>query len=301
VHDLADEGQFTILEAEDHEGFGLEHPGSQEAFEHSTPETDGSSNDFEDGGLWVSETPISLGFAESKDAESANSSELARHLILGCSTVVHGADCSLTVVPQGGKAELVAASSTRVRSLDRYQLELGEGPLVDALTTQITIVNWNLRGGGDRWPRYTSLSIAVGYKTIHVFAMAGVGALAISDSTDNHVGMSDINLLQSIIGIVSIGMTHGGRLNAARELARQLQHALDSRVIIEQAKGIVSVWLGVQTEDAFNLLRRHARNKHIRLADLALAIVQGDIDESHVRIWMRDEPSLARQLRAPVR
>jgi hypothetical protein len=258
----------------------------QEAFDLSPPrETQAVTAAETTEELWVSDNPLSLGISpaeESKNGQGAVLGDLVMPLFGSCAEIVSGADVTVTFASKGS-LELVAASNARIRSLDGYQIEVAEGPLVEVAANHEVVWNCSLTESLSRWPRYSALSVGAGYEMVHLFPLDRAGVLTVTDRSTRRLKDDAVRELLAVAELAAAGMTYGARLNAARELSRQLQSALDSRVIIEQAKGIVSAWLGVAPEEAFKLIREQARSNRIRLADLASAVVRGDVDERHFR------------------
>ncbi|MFI7675409.1 ANTAR domain-containing protein [Actinophytocola sp. NPDC049390] len=134
------------------------------------------------------------------------------------------------------------------------------------------------------WPGFADDARGAGFASVHVLPLRRrgetVGALALfRDGT----GEADVRLAKAVADIAAVTIMQARALRQADELAGQLQHALDSRVIIEQAKGVLAERLGLGMGAAFTALRGYARSHNTRVAELASAIVDGRFDTNRLR------------------
>ncbi|MDQ3787332.1 MAG: ANTAR domain-containing protein, partial [Actinomycetota bacterium] len=134
------------------------------------------------------------------------------------------------------------------------------------------------------WPAFTEDARAAGFASVHVLPLCRrdetIGALALFRDTAGEVA---VRLAKAVAGIAAVAITQARALRRADELAKQLQHALDSRVVIEQAKGVLAERLGLAMGAAFTALRGYARSHNTRVSDLASAIVDGTFDTDLLR------------------
>src|SRR6266545_1240588 len=164
--------------------------------------------------------------------------------------------------------QLVAASSERTRLLELFQLQTDQGPCVDCFHTGQPVSVADLPTAG-RWPRFTAAAAEVGFAAVHALPMRlrteVIGALA----------EGKLRVGQALADVATIGLLQQRAIRRGDMVTQQLQTALNSRVLIEQAKGILAERLHLDVADAFALLRADARNHNRRLSDLAQAIVDG--------------------------
>lgn len=174
----------------------------------------------------------------------------------------------------------VVASDETVRLIEGLQIEFGEGPCLQAYKTGEQIVVADLERS-DYFPRFAERALEAGMRSVSSFPMnakdRAIGALNLYRREPG--GFDD---RQREIGQVLADVATGYVLNArafedAARLTSQLQHALDSRVRVEQAKGRVAEQLGIDVQSAFELIRRHARSHGRRLDDVAAEIVGGGL------------------------
>lgn len=180
----------------------------------------------------------------------------------------------------GGALRFVAASDDIVRAIEALQIELGEGPCLHTYRTgTVTMVDDLARD--DRFPQFSPRALDAGLAAVHSFPLAAsdetIGAInvytAAPTALDDHGREAGV-LLASL---ATTYILNARTLAASHRLTGQLQHALDSRIVIEQAKGKLSEQLQLPLADAFEVMRRHARNNGAKLHDVAAQIIDGSL------------------------
>ena len=176
-----------------------------------------------------------------------------------------------------GGLNQVAASSENAQTLELLQLQHSEGPCVDCYRTGQSVIEEDLASAGTRWPTFAPRAVAAGFTKVHAFPMRlredVIGALNVFGRPTDVMGPDDIRLVQSLADFATIAILQERALARAESLTEQLQFALNSRIVIEQAKGAVARALGVGVDEAFEILRAHARSNQQRLTELARAVV----------------------------
>jgi len=174
--------------------------------------------------------------------------------------------------------QLVAASSERTRLLELFQLQTDQGPCVDCFRTGQPVSVDDLPAAG-RWPRFTAAATEVGFAAVHALPMRlrseVIGALNFFDTSTGALDEGKIRIGQALADVATIGLLQQRAIHRSGVLTEQLQTALSSRILIEQAKGILAERLQLDVAEAFAVLRSDARNHNRRLSDLAQAIVGG--------------------------
>lgn len=177
-----------------------------------------------------------------------------------------------------GTLQMVAASSERTRLLELFQLQTHQGPCVDCFRTGQPVSVADLSTGG-RWPRFAAAAAEVGFAAVHALPMRlrseVIGALNFFDTSPGALDQGKLRIGQALADVATIGLLQQRAIHRSGVVTEQLQTALNSRVLIEQAKGIMAERLHLDVADAFALLRSRARNHNRRLSDLARAIVDG--------------------------
>jgi len=170
-------------------------------------------------------------------------------------------------------------------SHDRLLPVLGHdaSPLLESFHGGLPVVVPDL-AAASRWPEFADDAIVAGFASVHVLPLrrraATVGALALFGEA---AGKADVRLAQAVADIAAVGLLQARALRRSEELTRQLQRALDSRVVIEQAKGVLAERLGMNMGAAFAALRGYARSHNTRVSELALSIVDGKFDTDLLR------------------
>jgi GAF domain-containing protein len=190
---------------------------------------------------------------------------------------VTGAGALLT--DGAGRWQVVAASTEMVRVLETLQIQRHEGPCVDAYHCGRRVAVPDLRRVGRRWPVFTPRALGAGMVGVCAFPMQlradRIGALNVFRATPGSFDEAAVLAGQALADVATIAILQARAIEDASRLAGQLEHALESRVMIEQAKGVLSERLGVDPEVAFTRLRRHGRQHGLHLAELARRVVDG--------------------------
>jgi len=177
----------------------------------------------------------------------------------------------------------VAATHDRSEHLERLQIMTREGPCLDAVRTQEAVSSSDdLDQDAERWPGFVRQARTEGFRTAHAVPMAlrgeVVGALGLFGARPGALPATDQRIALHLATSAAIGITHRRTLRGVETVKDQLQHALQSRIIIEQAKGFLAERHRLDVADAFKRLRRHARNNKQPLTTVARDIVDGTLD-----------------------
>jgi transcriptional regulator with GAF, ATPase, and Fis domain len=174
--------------------------------------------------------------------------------------------------------QVVAASSERTRLLELFQLQTDEGPCVDCFRTGQPVSVADLSSAG-KWPSFTTAAAEIGFAAVHALPMRlrteVIGALNFFDVSPGALDVDKLRIGQAMADVATIGLLQQRAISQRDALTDQLQTALNSRILIEQAKGIVAERLHLDMAAAFTLLRGTARSHNRRLSDLARAVVDG--------------------------
>jgi GAF domain-containing protein len=183
----------------------------------------------------------------------------------------------LLLADRSGHLQFMAASREDARLLELFQLQNEEGPCLDAFRTGTAVINTDLRDDAARWPLFAPHATAAGFRSVHAFPLRlraqVIGALNVFGMTTPSLDLEDVPLVQALADLASIALVQERTIRQGQVLAEQLQGALNSRVIIEQAKGAVAQHLGVSVDEAFTLIRGYARGNNRKLGDVARAVI----------------------------
>jgi GAF domain-containing protein len=184
----------------------------------------------------------------------------------------------LVLADRTGHLHFMAASREDARLLELFQLQNDEGPCLDAFRTGTAVINTDLREDAGRWPLFAPHATAAGFRSVHAFPLRlrsqTIGALNVFGTTESlSLDPDDVPLVQALADLASIALVQERTIRQGQVLAEQLQGALNSRVIIEQAKGAVAQHRGVSVDEAFDLIRGYARGNNRKLGDVARAVI----------------------------
>jgi GAF domain-containing protein len=204
--------------------------------------------------------------------------KLAEHT----AAVSDAASVGLMLADEGGELHYMAASTESARHLELFQLQHDEGPCLDCFRSGQPVTIADLAGEDARWPAFSARAYEAGVRSVHAFPMRlrdrVIGALNVFDEDPMPFRPEDVKVVQALADVATIAIIQERAISRAETLTEQLQGALNSRVVIEQAKGMIAHRHGVDVDTAFERLRAHARRSQLRLADLAREIVAGSAD-----------------------
>ncbi len=186
----------------------------------------------------------------------------------------------LLLTDQQDALQVVAASSERTRLLELFQLQTDEGPCVDCFRSGRPVSVADLTTA-ERWPRFAAAAAEVGFAAVHAVPMRlrseVIGALNLFDANPGALADEKLRIGQALADVATIGLLQQRAIQHRDTLTEQLQAALHSRVLIEQAKGVLAERLQLGMAEAFTVLRSRARSHNQRLSDLAQAVVDGSV------------------------
>jgi transcriptional regulator with GAF, ATPase, and Fis domain len=178
-----------------------------------------------------------------------------------------------------GELRLAAASSEEAGLLELFQLQNDQGPCLECFRTGRPVTAGDLTGSAQRWPRFAEAAAASGFRAVEALPMRlrdqVIGALNLFRAEPGPLDPADLRIGQALADVATIGLLHERNVRRGEAVAEQLQAALNSRVIIEQAKGKLAERLGIDMDRAFTMLRDYARNTNQHLTDVARTFVDG--------------------------
>jgi len=177
-----------------------------------------------------------------------------------------------------GRLHALAASSENARLLELFELQSDAGPCLDAFHTGKPVVNADLAASQERWPKFAEAARDTGFVSAHALALRlrenVIGALNLFVAEPRELTEADVRTGQALADVAAIGILAQRGAHKSELLAAQLQNALTSRVVIEQAKGVLAGRRRITVDQAFVLLRGHARSHNLRLSDLAREVTE---------------------------
>ena len=207
--------------------------------------------------------------------------ELLTVLTDGCVDVLDVRAAGLMLAAPDGDLRVMASSGEAVRVLELFELQSEDGPCLDCYRTGAPVVNQDLATVNGRWPRFAAEALAAGFHSVHALPMrlrgSVIGALSLFHADPGEMRPADVAAAQAMADVATIAILQHRATLEAQVINEQLNHALNSRVVIEQAKGMVAEREGLNMAQAFSTLRHHARNHNLRLVDLARDVIDGTL------------------------
>ncbi|GAA2138418.1 GAF and ANTAR domain-containing protein [Nocardioides koreensis] len=172
-----------------------------------------------------------------------------------------------------GRLQLMAASDERTQMLELFQLQAREGPCLDCYTEGRAIVGADLMQSADRWPRFAPRAVESGFRAVHAFPLRlrqeVIGAMNLFGTDVGALDPADARVVQALADVATIALLQERTIRRGEVLTEQLQGALNSRIAIEQAKGAIAQIHGCTIDEAFERLRRFARDTGRPLSEVA--------------------------------
>jgi GAF domain-containing protein len=198
-----------------------------------------------------------------------------------CVELLEVSAAGLLLAGADGILQLVAASTEQARLIELLQLQHDEGPCPDAFRTGAAVIVSDIRApeAAARWPRFAAAATGVGVIGVHSLPMRlrdqVIGTLNLFSEEPGELDPAVARAARALVDVATIGILQERAIRERELVAGQLQVALNSRVMIEQAKGILAERLQTSPDDAFLVLRRYARNNNYALTELAAGVING--------------------------
>ena len=177
--------------------------------------------------------------------------------------------------------EVVASTNERSRLVEIMQLRAGNGPCVESVITGRAVSVPDITASGPAWPRFRVGALEQGFSSMFSVPMrlrsTTIGSLNLFWDRTGGLPPADAPTVQALADVATIGILQERAIRESDIARQQLQYALSSRVVIEQAKGVVAYTHSANMDEAFTLIRAHARAKGLRLVEVAAAIVSGNL------------------------
>ncbi|MGD0606895.1 MAG: GAF and ANTAR domain-containing protein [Streptosporangiaceae bacterium] len=197
--------------------------------------------------------------------------------------ILRAAAAGVMLADARGGLRLIASSDERMRLLELFELQGAQGPCLDAYSSGRT-VQANAADSRARWPVFAPQACDAGFQLMCAVPLRVrtdvIGALNLFRGSDEPFTGTEMAIAQAMAEMAAIGLIQERAARERNLLAAQLQSALNSRVIIEQAKGMISEYLAVTVDDAFKLLRNYAHYHNRRLSEVASDVVDRRISSA---------------------
>jgi len=229
------------------------------------------------------ETMLAKAFVELADSLVTDFDvvDLLTVLVDRCVDVLDVGAVGLMLVAPDGELRVVVSSSEAMRILELFELQSQEGPCLDCYRTGLPVVNQDLATVDGRWPRFRDEALGAGFQSVHALPMRlrgqVIGALNLFHIEPGEMRHADVEAAQALADVATIAILSNRAAQEFQVVNEQLTQALNSRILIEQAKGMVAERMGLDMEGAFRVLRNHARNHNLKLHDVAQSVIDGSL------------------------
>lgn len=230
------------------------------------------------------EQQLVLAFVDMADTlvDDYDVADLLHRLAGYCVTLLGAAASGLLLSDQRGSLQVVAASDERTRLLELLQLQADEGPCLEAYRTGVPVHVDDLASAAERWPVFVPEALAEGYRSVQAIPLRlrrqVIGALNLFGRGTGLPGPQNLDFARALADTATIGILQERAIRRHEVLTEQLQTALDSRITIEQAKGVLSHAGDLPMDTAFARLRDYSRRNNLRLSSTAERIALGTLD-----------------------
>ena len=218
--------------------------------------------------------------------------DLLSELTADCAHLLGIASAGLLLADERGVLHVVAASSERTRQLELFQVQRADGPCRDCYLDGSPVSAPDLANEAGRWPVFAPAALDAGFASVHALPMRlrahVLGALGLFGTTPGPLDPADLSLGQALADVASVAIVQDKEKSDQQTVNEQLQTALASRIVLEQAKGVLAQTGSLQMDEAFAALRRYARDHNLRLTDVAEAVVASTLPAGTLLAQARD-------------
>jgi GAF domain-containing protein len=208
--------------------------------------------------------------------------DLLDRLVGYCVELLAADAAGLLLADSQGTLQVVASSEENARVMELLQLQSDQGPCMECFSTGAPVSVADLADAAGRWPVFVAAVAEWGaYRSVHALPLRlrgeAIGALNLFHGRPGALPDTDLAVGQALADVATIGILSERAIRRSEVLTEQLQAALNSRVIIEQAKGVLAEHGHLSMDEAFDRLRRYARTHNARLSEVARKVVETDL------------------------
>lgn len=207
--------------------------------------------------------------------------DLLQTLVDRATTLFDAVAAGILLGPSDRELQVIVSTSERSRFIGMMQLRAGQGPCVEAVTTGEVVSVSNMSEIRGRWPLFVSEAQDSGYVSMHAIPLrlrdVTIGSLNLFRDHEGVLNDTDAVAARGLADVATISIVQERTIRSAGVAREQLQRALDSRVLIEQAKGVISHTHRIDMDTAYQLIRHHARSSETLLSVVAVDIIAGTL------------------------
>ena len=203
--------------------------------------------------------------------------ELLQLLVDSCMELLDTTAAAILLADATGELDVIVSTSEASRLVELIQLSAEAGPCVESFRTGSVVSVPDIAHSPERWARFREGALVQGFTSVHAIPMrlrnTRIGTLNLLRDTIGELEPEDQIAAQAFADVATIGILHERSIRESSILTEQLEHALKSRIVIEQAKGVVAHTRGVPIEDAFTLIREYSRSHRVGISQVAAQLV----------------------------
>jgi GAF domain-containing protein/ANTAR domain-containing protein len=214
--------------------------------------------------------------------------EFLHRLAQRCVSLLGMAEAGVVLADSQGQLRALASSSERMHLIELIEVQRADGPCLDCWRSGEAVREDHLVRGRERWPHFAPAALDAGFASVYAVPMRlrdeRLGALNLFANETCGLIESDETLAQALADVATIGILHERFIRQREEVTEQLQVAFNTRIVLEQAKGVVSQATTMDMDQAFALLRGYARHHNLLLSDVARQVIARDLDVGALEI-----------------
>jgi GAF domain-containing protein len=208
--------------------------------------------------------------------------DLLHTLLEECLRLLDTQAGGLMLADASGTLQLIASTSEQADFVEIMQLNAGSGPCVESFTTGASVTVSDIDKHGEKWPEFRAAALHMGYLSIHAVPMRLrgdiLGTMNLFRTSVGELTAGDAAAAQALADVATIGILQERSIRETSLVNEQLQRALDSRILIEQAKGVISELRSLDMNEAFSVLRSYSRSHNLSLRAVASDVVDRTLD-----------------------
>ncbi len=228
----------------------------------------------------ISTSELSEAFVEMADTlvDDFDVIDFFSNLTIRAATVSGASAVGLMLADHLGRARFMAANNESGKVMELFQLQHAEGPCLDCIATGRPVINADLGEAEGLWPTFAPHARRLGFQSVHAFPMRlrgqRIGALNLFGDSHTLFTDDEVRVVQALADVATVAILQQRTIARAEEVTAQLQGALDSRIVIEQAKGALAQAEGISLGEGFERLRAAARTSGRMLVDVAQQMLE---------------------------
>jgi hypothetical protein len=224
--------------------------------------------------------------------------EFLHRLTERCVSVLGIAEAGVVLVGSEGQLRALASSSERMHLIELIEVQRQDGPCLDCWRSGEAVREDHLAGAVARWPHFGPAALDSGFASVYAVPMRlrdeRLGALNLFANQDSGLAAADEALAQAMADVATIGILHERFIRQREEVSEQLQVAFNTRIVLEQAKGVVAEATTIDTDEAFALLRGYARHHNLLLSEVARRVISRDLAAEDLAVPTRTRGARSR-------